>query len=95
VDAVASGGTVHVAAGRYAENVVVPRGMTILGPNADKDGCDTGRVAEAILMPATNQPNDGVAGCVVMELQAGHVTVDGLMFDGHNPGLGTGYNMAG
>lgn len=52
VNAVASGGTVHVAAGTYNENVVLPgsKDLTLLGAQHDvPPGCDGSRGAESVL----------------------------------------------
>ncbi len=47
VTAVADGGTVHVAAGTYSENVVVAKPLTLLGANAGVDPRVNGRVGPA------------------------------------------------
>ena len=46
---VAAGGTVNVAAGTYAENIVVNKSVSLLGPNAGIDGNSGSRVAEATI----------------------------------------------
>jgi hypothetical protein len=94
VDHVASAGTVHVAAGLYVENVPVRKSLTMLGPNAGRPG-DGPRFAEAMLVPAYNDPEN--SGIIIVE--ASHVVIDGFLLDGHNPipplNFGTGYNANG
>lgn len=83
------GGTVHVAAGTYVENINVSRGLTILGPNAGKNPNTTTRSPEAILMSSASDPT--YAGFVrVVTLGARDITVDGLTIDGDNPNLTSG-----
>ena len=64
VNAVESGGTVYVLAGMYAENDVVTKSVSILGPNAGLDGTSAMRGAEAIVVPAVAdiEPGDGGSG---------------------------------
>ena len=58
VDAATSGDTINVCAGTYAENVIINKNITLLGPNsaispnsADPLVSNTSRVAEAIVSP--------------------------------------------
>src|SRR5439155_1589088 len=88
VDAVAANGTVNVAPGTYIEDVQIPKALSLIGPNAGKAGTDPTRVAEAILMPATDDPEAGQ----IVYVAASGVTIDGLLFNGDNPALNSGYS---
>ncbi len=55
VDAASANNTIHVEAGTYAENVTVSKAITLQGPNAGTNGCDT-RAAEALIAPASGNP---------------------------------------
>jgi hypothetical protein len=92
VNRVSSGGTVHVAAGTYVENVTVPKGIDI-----------TGAGNTTIVEPAVSNPNCGggggsslcSGGSNVFLIQANNVTIDHLKIDGDNPSLPTGVNAGG
>jgi hypothetical protein len=92
---VSPGGTVHVAAGTYVENVPVCKPMSLLGPNAGKSGSDPARRLEAILVPAINDPEN----TPIILVEANNVTIDGFLLDGNNPRpppfFGPGYNANG
>ena len=91
VDAVANGGTVQVAAGVYAENVTIAKSVSMLGPNAGKSGMDATRGAEAVILPANNDPEN----TPIISVVTNYVSLDGLLLDGNNPALGTGYQGNG
>lgn len=93
IDAASPGNTITVTAGTYAENLTINKPLTILGPNAANSGCST-RVAEAIIVPATNSPADWSSQLVL--LTANGITIKGLTFDGDNPLLGVvgDYNVS-
>ena len=88
-------------AGTYAENVVVTKSMSILGPNANIDPNTGTRVPEAIVVPAAAdiEPGDGGTGDTngtIFRLgdpanPNNHITVtiNGLTIDGNNPSLPT------
>lgn len=82
VDAVATGGSVYVAAGNYVENVVVPKALNLIGPNAGMAGAG-GRQPEAVVRPAINDPES----VPIVSVEAENIVIDGFLFDGHNPGL--------
>jgi hypothetical protein len=94
VDNVAAGGTVHVAAGTYVENVPMAKPLTMLGPNAGRPGAGP-RLPEAILVPAYNDPENSP----IIVLESSHIIIDGFLLDGNNPspppGFGAGYNANG
>jgi hypothetical protein len=83
-------GTVHVAAGSYAENVVIPKAVTVQGAGAS-----------TIVVPAVSNPNCGGGGggslCSggaiasnVFLVQANGVHIAQLTVDGENALLGVG-----
>ena len=92
-DGLLTGGarTVHVAAGIYAENIVIDRALSLLGPNAGKTGIDPLRGDEAILLTARNDAED----TAIIDVRASNVTIAGLTIDGDNPTMGDGYDVGG
>ena len=97
IDAVAVGGTVNVYAGNYAENLAIDKALSLLGPNAAIDPNTETRAAEAVLYPATSDPDPSSATCVNMiYVSVSDVTIKGLTIDGDNPTLTSGvvYNGA-
>ncbi len=96
IDAVAAGGTVNVAAGTYAENVEIDQPLSLLGPNAAVNPNTGARVPEAVIVPATSDPNPYDSGSVaVVYVAADNVTVKGLTVDGNNPSLTSGILVGG
>ncbi|MCO6464232.1 MAG: HYR domain-containing protein [Saprospiraceae bacterium] len=87
IDAATAGDVIEVCAGTYAENVVVTKELSILGPNATIDACSGTRVGEAIVVPAIN----AVSSSQIFNVQASNVTISGLTIDGDNPSLTSGY----
>lgn len=93
---VAANGTVNVAAGDYRETLAVTKPVKLIGPNAGKTGTAADRVAEAIIRPLVNDPENtpiislGADGVVVSG-----VTVDGFELNGNNPDLSGGYDVDG
>ena len=93
IDAVASAGTVNVAAATFVENVSITKPLTLAG--ADE--------ATTILLPAVSNPNCGGAGggslCTgassVILVQANDVTIHDLTVDGDNPALHSGVTAGG
>lgn len=92
IGAVAAGGTVHVAAGTYVEDLNINKQVNILGPNAEINPNTGTRVAEARVLPATGDIEYGI----LMNVSASDVTIKGFCLDGDNPGIpsGHGYNGA-
>ncbi len=72
VNAVASGGTVIVAAGNYTGGIALNKPVTLEGPNAGVHGADAGRAAEAILP----------ASYYAFSPAADNITIDGFRFQG-------------
>jgi len=93
IDAAGAWDEIQVAAGTYAENLTINKELVITGPNANNSGCGS-RVAEAVIVPATNSPADWSSQLVL--LTASGITIKGFTFDGDNPSLGgTGdYNVS-
>lgn len=91
VDAVANGGTVQIAAGVYVENVTISKSLALVGPNGEKSGTDITRGAEAVILPAINDPEN----TPIIAIVTNYVVVDGLVLDGNNPALGSGYQGNG
>jgi hypothetical protein len=89
-----NGHTLVVAPGVYAENVLVNKELTILGPKAGVDGNHASRGSgEAILYPPTVWYGDGTYnGGYLMRVTAGNVTIDGLTLNGDNPDLEGSYS---
>ncbi len=82
-----SGHVISVSAGTYAENIVVTKELSILGPNAVVDACTGTRVPEAIIVPATN----AVASGEVFHVAASNVTIAGFTISGDNTSLTSGF----
>ena len=89
INAVTPGGTVHVGAGTYVEDLLIDKAITLSGPNANINPNTGTRVSEAILLPATSAPDPNV--CEVMTyIETSGVTIKGFTFDGDNPALTSG-----
>lgn len=93
IDFASAGFTVNVGEGTYAENMIINKSLSILGPKANFSGCDLARgTGEAIVVPATND----VYG-ELFHVTASDVSIKGFTIDGDNPSLpanGYGFNGA-
>lgn len=80
------GDTIYVDVGRYNENVIIDKGVVILGPNHDLNPNTDARIPEAVLHPATT-------GSYVYQIDvvANDVTIKGVTLDGDNPDLISGF----
>lgn len=87
IDATMSAGTLNVAAGTYAENLVVSRAISMLGPNAGISPNSGTRTDEAIIMSASS----GIDSLELVHVAASDVTIRGFTFDGDNPALTSGF----
>jgi hypothetical protein len=90
VTAAAPGDTIDVAAGVYAENVIVTTPVLIRGAGA----------AATIIRPSFSAPNPGGGSLppghsTVFLIQANNVTIENLTVDGDNPGLTSGIVAGG
>ncbi len=90
VDAACAGDTVRIGRGDYAENVVVPKSLTLDGARG------------AVVRPARSAPTPcadgslcGGAASTIILVQASGVTVRGLTLDGDNPALTSGVVVGG
>jgi hypothetical protein len=91
---VVNGGTIHVAAGTYVEDLAIDKPLTLLGPNADINPNTDSRFAEAILYPATSAPDPSVCENMAY-IYVSDVTIKGFTFDGDNPALTSGIDING
>jgi hypothetical protein len=91
VDHVIPGGFVYVAAGTYAENVIIPKPLFLIGPNAGITGGEVHRRPEARVIPCQSDPENAA----ILSVESEDIVVDGLFLDGNNPQLPGGYNANG
>ncbi|MBK9321067.1 MAG: T9SS type A sorting domain-containing protein [Bacteroidetes bacterium] len=82
-----NGHTLTVSAGTYAENVIVNKSLSILGPNAAIDACSGSRVAEAIVVSAVAD----IDFAEIFHVAASNVTISGFTIDGDNTALTSGF----
>lgn len=89
-----NGHILKVAAGVYAENVLVNKELTINGPKVGVDGNDALRgTGEAVIIPPTKWYGDGTMnGGYLMRVTADNVTVDGLTLNGDNTSVEIEYS---
>ena len=87
INAANPGNIITVCAGTYAEDIIVNKSLTILGPNSAINPCSGSRVAEAIVVPATAAFGTGE----IIHVAASGVTISGFTIDGDNPLLVTGH----
>ena len=91
IDRVASGGTVNVAAGTYVEDVVVNKPLALLGPNANTCPNAGVRAPEAIVIPASSDPDPySPTSEIVIYVYTSNVTISGFTVDGDNPAITSG-----
>ncbi|MBK8402824.1 MAG: HYR domain-containing protein [Saprospiraceae bacterium] len=81
------GHTITVLAGVYAENIVVSKSVSILGPNANVDPCSGIRAAEAIIFSGLSS----VSTAEIFHVAASNVTIQGFTIDGDNTTLMSGF----
>jgi hypothetical protein len=87
IDGASPGNTITVDAGTYAENIIVDKALTILGPNSANNPCFGGRVAEAIVVPGAS----AIASGEIFHIAASNVTISGFTIDGDNAAILSGY----
>ena len=61
----------------YAENIIVSKSLTILGPNTAIDPCSGTRVPEAVVMSAVSDIK-GLGAYSIFDVQASNVIIKGL-----------------
>ena len=91
--AAADGDAIEVAAGRYVENLVVVRAVTLEGAAGERP----------VILPAISDPDCGGAGggtlcagaSTLALVRASGVTLRNLVFDGDNPALHSGVALGG
>jgi autotransporter-associated beta strand protein len=91
INRVGVSGTVNVAAGRYVEDLTISQPLTLLGPNASVNPNTGTRAAEALLIPATSDPDPYDANSeIVVYVAANNVVIKGFTVDGDNTNLTSG-----
>jgi hypothetical protein len=88
ITAASNGDVITVCAGTYAEDIIVSKSVTILGPNANIEPCAGTRVLEAIVVPKTK----AIASGEIFHVAASNVTIKGFTIDGDNPLLNSGFS---
>src|SRR5262249_30596907 len=102
VNTVNAGGTVHVAAGTYAENVTIAKALSLLGAQAGQavgprfaaftggpSNPQANPASETVLTAPVNNPTGAPPGANdLLRVLASNVTIDGFVFDGNTPALG-------
>jgi RHS repeat-associated protein len=76
VDAVATGGTVHVLAGTYREAIDIDKPLSLEG-NGSADNADASRIDTTAVHDIANR-----SSCVAITDGTGHVTITGFRFEG-------------
>ncbi len=101
VTAASSGATIEVAAGTYAENVIITQSVDLEGAQAGQNAntrfaAFTGGpsdpkanpTVETVLTTPTDNPTGGNPNANdLIRVLANNITIDGLVIDGNNPGL--------
>jgi hypothetical protein len=97
IDAATPGDVLSVAAGTYAENIIINKSITINGPKMGVDGNDVSRgTGEAVIYPASILIGDiTYIGGRIFNITADNVTIDGITLNGDNPSLTSGYSANG
>ncbi|MGX5855014.1 right-handed parallel beta-helix repeat-containing protein [Dyadobacter jiangsuensis] len=91
VEAAQTGWNVHVQEGAYAEAVTVTKAVKLLGANAGVNPNTGSRGTETVVVPATNDPSDGIIISVDGALTG--VEIDGFTIDGDNNVVSGGVAM--
>lgn len=85
IDAVAAGGAVNVAAGLYVEDLNVNKAVSLIGPNAVINPNTGVRVAEAVVVPFSSDPDPfSFTAEIIAYVTEDNVTIKGFTFDGDN-----------
>ncbi|MFT3883717.1 MAG: right-handed parallel beta-helix repeat-containing protein [Gemmatales bacterium] len=95
INAVVISGTVFVNAGTYVEDVTISKSLTLHGTNAGINPNTGSRIAEAIIRPASSNPDPFATTTAVVNITASNVTVDGFIVDGDNTTITSGVLVNG
>ena len=91
-----AGDVIEVSAGTYAEDIVLNKPLDLRGPNFNISPNGGSRFTEAIVVPATSNPDYNTGGQILyMENTASGTLIRGFIFDGDNPLLTSGVIMNG
>lgn len=101
IAAASAGDVISVAAGTYAEDVVIDKTITLKGAKAGVNaGVGSSRdpsSGESIIVPATAE--SGLAanssGRSVVKINSDDVILDGFVIDTDNPGINSGFDLNG
>ncbi len=91
IAAVGTAGTTNVLSGQYSEFVTVNKPISIAGPNASLSGNSVARMAEAVVVPPSNNVTTGV----LMDVTVAGVSIRGLTLDGDNSSVSGGVAING
>jgi hypothetical protein len=91
IDRATSGGTVQVAAGEYAENLVIPKPLTLAG--ASRPSVTIYPAFTGLNVGAGSSLPDGSSNVILV--QSSDVTLRDLTVDGDNPALTSGVERGG
>ncbi len=81
-----NGHVITVAAGVYAEDLLVDKSLDIRGPNFGVSPNASSRLSEAIIHPATSSPYGEI-----IQVKASNVSINGFTINGDNPSLTSGF----
>lgn len=101
IAAASAGDVIRVAAGTYAEDVVIDKAITLKGAKAGVNaGVGNARDAssgESIIVPATAEAGMSLdsTGKAVVEITSDGVSLDGFVIDADNPALSSGVALNG
>lgn len=83
VDGASAGGTVHVAAGTYAEQVTIDKTLSLIGPNTGIDPNTETRLDEAVIVfPASPVIDPGSEEFGLINAIVDDISIDGFTLDG-------------
>ncbi|MBL9151358.1 MAG: right-handed parallel beta-helix repeat-containing protein, partial [Verrucomicrobiales bacterium] len=92
IDIAASGATVNVAAGTYAESIILNKAVDVRGPNWNVSPNGDIRVTEAVIVPTTTNTSSGA----VVTITSSGASFRGFTVDGDNTSLpDSGFGLGG
>ncbi len=96
IDSLNPGGIIHIAAGAYYEDINIRKPLQLNGPNLGVDPNTGVRGPEAIIFPATCEPDPwGATARSIVYIEVSGVTINGLSFNGDNPTLTSAFDYNG